>query len=457
MIFSFLKYIHPIDYFNLKKQDGTTVFPDPDQLPEIVRSKLTLDTGYQTSLAQKRDLAWQAIQKGFIGDAETLSWDENLALVDEYRFVRKYFHRLWPYYILFIRTLTFHNPIKEFLAFYRSRKTPRVNIYQHPIVYDDWDRFEGDLVRQAPKVSVIIPTLNRYSYLKDVLHDLEAQDYANFDVIVIDQSDPFQRTFYDDFALNIQVIYQAEREICLARDTAILASDSEYLLLFDDDSRVKSDWLRNHLKCLDYFKAEISAGTSISVIGARVPEAYRHLKLSNQIDTGNVMLKREVFHHIGLFDRQLEKIGLEDAELGLRAYLAGFLNVSNPFSQRLHLKAGTGGFREIGIWDGLRSAKWFAPRPTPSFLYIGRKYYGSAPSIYSLLTTVPPSLIPIQYKRNKKLLFLGYFLFLFAFPVVFFQVIASWYIAGKKIKEGPKIKSISVASLNKFNAERAVR
>ncbi len=456
MIFSFLKYIHPIDYFNLKKQDGTTVFPDPDQLPELVRSKLTLDTGYKTSLAQKRDLAWQAIQKGYIGEAPTISWDEKLALVDEYRFIRKYYHRLWPYYILFLRTLTFHNPIKEFLAFYQSRKTPRINMYQPSVAYEGWADFEGELLRQVPKVSVIIPTLNRYEYLKDVLHDLEAQDYANFDVIVIDQSDPFQRAFYDDFALDLQVIYQAEKEICLARDTAILASESEYLLLFDDDSRVKSDWVRNHLKCLDYFKAEISAGTSVSMIGARVPETYQHLKLSNQIDTGNVMLKRDVFRRIGLFDRQLEKIGLEDAELGLRAYLAGFLNVSNPFSQRLHLKAGTGGFREIGIWDGLRSAKWFAPRPTPSSLYIGWKYYGSALSIYSLLISVPPSLIPIQYKRNKKLLFLGYFLFLFAFPVVLLQVIASWYIAGKKIKEGPKIKSISVSSLNKFQAERTI-
>ena len=44
-------------------------------------------------------------------------------------------------------------------------------------------------------VSVVIPTLNRYTYLKDVLEDLEKQDYENFEVIVVDQSEPFQKNF----------------------------------------------------------------------------------------------------------------------------------------------------------------------------------------------------------------------------------------------------------------------
>ena len=70
-------------------------------------------------------------------------------------------------------------------------------------------------------VSVVIPTLNRYTYLKDVLEDLEKQDYENFEVIIVDQSEPFQKEFYDQFDLNIHLIYQEEKALWLARNTAI--------------------------------------------------------------------------------------------------------------------------------------------------------------------------------------------------------------------------------------------
>ena len=36
------------------------------------------------------------------------------------------------------------------------------------------------------------------------------------------------------------------------------------LLLFDDDSRIESDWVTNHIKCLDFFNADISSGVSNS-------------------------------------------------------------------------------------------------------------------------------------------------------------------------------------------------
>jgi len=80
-------------------------------------------------------------------------------------------------------------------------------------------------------VSVIIPTLNRYQYLKDVLSDLEQQDYINIEVIVIDQSSPFNELFYKDFNLDLTVKYQEERALWLARNTAVEMSKGDYILL----------------------------------------------------------------------------------------------------------------------------------------------------------------------------------------------------------------------------------
>ena len=77
-----------------------------------------------------------------------------------------------------------HNPIKEILAWLKTREVNRFPNGRIPILYKDWESFDSSLINQNRKVSVVIPTLNRYDYLKDVLKDLEAQDYSNFEVIV---------------------------------------------------------------------------------------------------------------------------------------------------------------------------------------------------------------------------------------------------------------------------------
>ena len=426
MLFKFLKYISPTNYFNLERNNSTTIFPEWDVLPKNIQEQIELNKAYSSLEISKLDGAYQAVQKGYIGDVKTINFETPIPIEDEYRFIRSYFNKLWVYYTFLLRLLTFHNPFKEFQAFFNTRKVNQINIFTAYLKYPKWDNFNSKIVQQQPKVSVIIPTLNRYTYLKDVLNDLEKQDYTNFDVIVVDQSEPFQELFYKEFSLKLRVIRQQEKALWLARNTAIKTSNAGFLLLFDDDSRVAADWITNHLKCIDFFNAEISSGTSISVVGAKVPDSYRYFKLSEQIDTGNVLIKREVFKKIGLFDRQFEKQRMGDGEFGLRAYLVGFLNISNPTAERLHLKVETGGLRQMGSWDGFRPKKWFAPRPIPSVVYLFRNYFGNTLTRYALLKAVPPSLIPYKYKANVKMMLLGYVLSVLLFPLVLLQVWKSW-------------------------------
>src|SRR5690606_21009223 len=120
-------------------------------------------------------------------------------------------------------------------------------------------------VSDNPKISVIIPTLNRYKYLKDVMLDLEKQTYKNFEVIVVDQTEPFQEEFYKNWNLNLIYWHQKEKALWKARNEAIEKATGEYILLYDDDSLIDADWIYEHLKCLDFFKADISSGVSLSV------------------------------------------------------------------------------------------------------------------------------------------------------------------------------------------------
>ena len=424
----------------MPNSNGKYIYPIVSEIPDDILSYLKVDKEYDSIRARTYDLSYQAIEKGYIGGVKRIEFVEELPIVDEYRFVKKYFSTFWYYYIFFIRLITFNNPFKEINGFIKSFKVSRSLITKNTLTYSEWNCLDSKLLKTQPKVSIVIPTLNRYEYLKDVLKDLENQDYQNFDVIIVDQSEPFQKKFYDNFNLDIKLIHQKEKALWLARNRAVELSDAAYLLLFDDDSRVESDWIKNHIKCLDFFNADISSGVSISIVGARVPDNYSFFKYSEQLDTGNVLIKREVFKAIGLFDRQYEKQRMGDGEYGLRAFLFGFKNISNPYAQRLHLKVGTGGLRQMGSWDGFRPKKWFSPRPIPSVLYQFRKYYGIKMTIYSLLKTVPPSIINYKHKGNKKLIFFSYLLMLLIWPVILFQVIKSWRLASVKIKKGSIIK-----------------
>jgi len=442
MLFHFLKYLQPTHYFQLYRKNSTSVFPMIEKLPQEFIAQLLPEPKFQSEIARKYDLSWQALQKGYVGNAETYTSFEKIPIADEYRFLRKYFHSVWVFYVLMLRIFSLKNPFREISAWKKSSDLKRSNYLKNPTLHDDWNSFKSLFVEEKPYVSVVIPTLNRYEYLKDVLEDLEKQEYNNFEVIIVDQSNPFQKDFYKTFNLDIKLVQQTERALWLARNHAVEISKGEYILLFDDDSRVEPDWITNHLKCLDFFKADISSGVSISAVGAEVPQNYSFFRISDQIDTGNVLLKKQIFREIGLFDRQFEKQRMGDGEYGLRAYLNGYKNISNPHAGRIHLKVGSGGLREMGSWDAFRPKKLFAPRPIPSVLYLYRKYYGPKRSILAILKTVPQSIIPYRYKKNKKMLVLGLLISLFLFPLVVLQVFISWRLASKKLREGAMIDQL---------------
>jgi glycosyltransferase involved in cell wall biosynthesis len=443
VLFQFLKYIQPTNYFIRFKNDGTSVFPEITDLNEDIKSQLHLDNNYASDTSKEYDLSWQALQLGYIGHAKTYSSFEKLPLEDNYRFIRKYFNAIWAFYVLCLRLISLKNPITNISAYINSSNTKRSQYLNQPIDYYSWEDFQSKLLEEQPLVSVIIPTLNRYQYLKDVLLDLEQQDYKTIEIIVIDQSFPFNESFYQDFKLNLTVKYQEERALWLARNTAIEISKGDYILLFDDDSRVDPNWISNHLKCLDYFNADISSGISISLIGDKVPKNYAFFRRSDQLDTGNVLLKKSIFKEIGLFDRQFEKQRMGDGEFGLRAHTNGFLNISNPFAKRLHLKVGSGGLREVGSWDGFRPKKWLDPRPVPSVLYLYRKYYGSRNAKLELLKTVPASIMPYRFKGHKLCMIIGALLSVILLPLILFQVLKSWRLASEKLSQGPLIDALN--------------
>ncbi len=451
MLFTFYKYLDPTWYFHLLPKGDTPYFVDWDRMDERARSLVDFDHGYSGPEVAKLDAAWQAWHRGLIeSDPHKKLSMRGIrpSLEDEYRFVRKYFHPVWSWYVLGLRLLSGHNPVREVRAFRAQRRMRRVNLYGRVFPHEQrWRTFDSALLRRQPMVTVVIPTLNRYPYLKDVLHDLEKQTYSRFEVIVVDQSEPFRPEFYGNFRLSLRLIRQEEKALWLARNTAIEQARGDLILLTEDDVRVQPDWVENHIRCLDFFNADISSGVFYPK-GAGLPSSKAFFRWSDQFATGNACLRKRVFEAVGLFDRQFEKQRMGDGEFGLRAYLHGFKAVLNPYSSCIDVKAGTGGLRQMGSWDGFRPKSWLAPRPVPSVLYLCRKYFGNRAAVYLLLKGVPPSLIPYRYKRRPLMLLLGIPLTILLWPLVAWQVGRAWRIASRMLRQGAKIPRMNSAIIS---------
>lgn len=446
MIFNLKRYITPTWYFNLKPAKDFAYFPTPKQV-EDAGVKIDVDPNYTSEEARQRDVAFRAFQMGLISkEREAVAgldvWTKaKIPVVDEYRYLRKNFHPVSVLYTLMLRLFSFKNPFAEISGYLGSKKHGKKESFaQNHVPYKDFETRECPLLEEAPFITVVIPTLNRYEYLKDVLIDLEKQTYKNFEVIVVDQSEPYKADFYEGWNLDLKAFYQEEKALWKARNHAITEAKGEYILLYDDDSLVDENWIEMHIRCLDYFNADISSGVSISKVGDEVPEHYSYFRWSDQLDTGNVLLKKDIFKKIGLFDVNFEKQRMGDGEYGLRSYLAGYRNVSNPLAKRIHLKVGVGGLRQMGSWDAFRTQKFSQPRPIPSVLYLFRKYHGFGASVISLFINVPRGIVPYKFKKSKKLRIVGAFLSVVIFPLILIQVAKSWRRSSKMLLRTDTIK-----------------
>ncbi|MFZ1320763.1 MAG: glycosyltransferase family A protein [Ignavibacteria bacterium] len=448
--FKIIKYLNPGWYFNLIPVDSLSysiccfnsdVMKFPDELERIIYP----DDRFETKTAIDLDAGFQAWNRGAMMTADNISIDkiqhkENISVKDEYIFIRKYYKWHRVYYYLIKNLLSFNNPFKEIGAFISTRDIERTELINPHLDYEGYKNYESDILKNNPKVSVIIPSLNRYQYLKDVLEDLEKQDYKNFEVIIADQTDVPNKEFYDKFNLDLKLIFQEGKGQWLARNEAARKCKGDYFLFFDDDSRVDKDWISEHLKGLDYFNADISAGVSLSTVGDAIPENYSFFRWADQFDSGNAMVKREVFEKTGMFDRQFDKMRMGDGEFGLRAYLAGFKSISHPFAKRIHLKVSSGGLRQMGSWDAFRPKNFFSPRPVPSVLYLYRKYYPTEFVTNAMIIGLLPSLIPYKWKGKKYLYPLGALAAIFILPVLLIQLGISWKRSSEMLKEGDKIE-----------------
>jgi glycosyltransferase involved in cell wall biosynthesis len=200
-----------------------------------------------------------------------------------------------------------------------------------------------------PSVSVLIPTVDRYPYLRTLLGQLRRQTIPPGEIIIVDQTAPASRqeNLSGDFRdLPIKMIFQETPGQCSSRNAGLHKAGGDYILFIDDDDEVPPNLIELHLQTLRQFQADVSSGVADEVGAGPLPADFKFLRASDVFPTNNTMIRRTILHRSGLFDLAYNHRPRADGDLGMRIYLTGAFMILNPAISVLHHHAPAGGLRK---------------------------------------------------------------------------------------------------------------
>ena len=180
-----------------------------------------------------------------------------------------------------------------------------------------------------PKISVIIPTYNRAWALGRAVDSVLAQDFADFELIVVDDgSDDETRALLEAYGPRLTWIAQSNQGVSAARNRGAARAAGDLLAFLDSDDY----WYPQKLAVQAAFfdarpQARICQTQEIWIRnGRRVNPGRRHQKPQGDIfipslslclvSPSAVMLKKSLFEEMGGFDEALP--ACEDYDLWLR-------------------------------------------------------------------------------------------------------------------------------------------
>jgi glycosyltransferase involved in cell wall biosynthesis len=264
------------------------------------------------------------------------------SLHDEFLFVRLAYGRLWHTWAFCRALATGHLPLIRWRAWWQSRSAQPPEI-RSPLR-------QATMMAEPPPttIAILIPTLDRYPYLWQLLDQLRQQTIRPHQIIVIDQTPVEQRQpgwsaqFSD---LPLAVIWRDQPGQCTARNAGLKTIHSDYILFLDDDDVIPDDLIASHLAFLGHHSADASCGVAAEVDADSLPHAFTYPRASDVFPTNNALLKKAALYDSGLFDLAYERGSRADGDLGMRLYLAGKRLLLNPAAQVIHLHAPQGGLR----------------------------------------------------------------------------------------------------------------
>lgn len=239
-------------------------------------------------------------------------------------------------------------------------------------------------LRENPKVSIVIPTLNQFSIIKRCINSIvQKSTYGNYEIIIVDTGSTDKRVlaWYERLTQkhnNIQVIEWVEKPWSYARscnEGARQATGDILVMLNNDTEVITPDWIevlaseaqRNEVGavgCLLFFPdgyhvqhAGVGVGlggvaaNSFSMMTLEQPMSQtQHLYLNTRhnmtaVTAACLAIRKRVYDEIGGFDEGY-RVTYNDVDLSLRLHERGYLNVYTPYARLIHHESITVGLPE---------------------------------------------------------------------------------------------------------------
>ena len=191
------------------------------------------------------------------------------------------------------------------------------------------------------KISVIIPTFNRKKTLGRAIQSVMNQTLSPFEILIIDDgsNDGTEEWVKDNFQ-NIKYIYQNNHGVSSARNIGIENAYGDWVAFLDSDDEWLPNKLYEQVKAIDSNPEMKFFHTNEIWIrnGVRVNQMKKHKKYGGyifekcldicRVSPSSVLIQKEVFDNIGIFDESLRVC--EDYDLWLRItskYSVVFLDI----------------------------------------------------------------------------------------------------------------------------------
>ena len=233
-----------------------------------------------------------------------------------------------------------------------------------------------------PKISIIIPNKDHLDDLKRCITSItEKSTYDNYEIIVVENNSVTDEIFayYEELKKNPDihiVTYEGDFNYSAINNLGERHATGEYVLLLNNDTQVITlDWMEELLMYaqrsdvgavgakLYYEDNTIQHAGVVLGLGAHRTAGHSHYRVSSNnlgymgrlcyaqdvmaVTGACLMMRRSLFAELGGLDESFA-VSLNDVDLCIRAWKAGYLNVFTPFAELYHYESVSRGLDDQG-------------------------------------------------------------------------------------------------------------
>lgn len=228
-----------------------------------------------------------------------------------------------------------------------------------------------------PRVSVIIPNKDHLEDLSRCITSiLERSTYDNIEIIVVENNSATEEIF--DYYKQIQenpavhvITYKGEFNYSRINNLGVSEASGEYVLLLNNDTQVITpDWIEELLMYaqrkdvgavgakLYYEDRTIQHAGVVLGLGAHRTAGHSHYRVASQnlgymgrlcyaqnvmaVTGACLMMRKTLFEKLGGLEEAFA-VSLNDVDLCVRAWKAGYVNVFTPFAELYHYESASRG------------------------------------------------------------------------------------------------------------------